>query len=103
MVLKPLKVKSKKNKALLFASASTGLNNFVVASTLATEEFSHISPRVIISTLNKRGGVIKYLNPKSIGNCYIQTNDLQVERLIQKAQIRKIVIGTSVTMKSGAK
>jgi len=72
MVLKPLKVKSKKNKALLFASASTGLNNFVVASTLATEEFSHISPRVIISTLTKRGGVIKYVDNTSV--CSVKTH-----------------------------
>ncbi len=65
--------------------------------------FFHISLALITSRANKRGGVIKYLKYKRVGNCYIQTNDLQVERLFQKAQIRKIVIGTSVTMKSGAK
>jgi hypothetical protein len=89
-----------KNKALLFAGSIAGLNNRVVLATKpATEEFSHISPALITSSANKRGGVIKYLNCKSAGNCNIQTSDLQDE--VQNVQTRKIVIGTSVTMKSG--
>jgi hypothetical protein len=91
-----------RNKALLFAGSIAGLNNRVALATKpATEEFFHISPALITSSATKRGGVNKYLNLISVGNCKIQTSDLQVERLIQKAQIRKIVIGTSVTMKSG--
>jgi hypothetical protein len=93
-------VKSKENKASLFASATTGLNNFVLATTLATEEFFHISPALIISSATKRGGVNKYLNLTSAGNCKIQTSDLQEE--IQNVQTRKYVFGTSITMKSGA-
>lgn len=100
MASQPIIMDKIKHKALLFAGATAGLNNHdVLAETPATEEFSHISPRVIISTLTKRGGVIKYLNCKSVGNCYIQTSDLQDE--VQNVQTRKIVIGTSVTMKSG--
>ena len=56
-----------KHKALLFAGATTGPNNHcMLAETPATEEFSHISPRVIISTLTKRGGVIKYVDNTSV-------------------------------------
>jgi len=99
MASKPLKVKSKQHKTSLFASSPTGLNNFVVASRLATEEFFHISPALIISSATKRGGVVKYLILTSAGNCKIQTSDLQDE--IQNVQTRKSVFGTSVTMKSG--
>ena len=92
----------KKNKALLFTGAIAGLNNHaVLATTPVTEEFFHISPALIISSATKRGGVVKYLNCESVGNCQIQTNDLQDE--IQNVQTRKIVFGTSVTMKSGTK
>jgi len=94
-------VKNKKDNALLFSGAPTGLNNFVVASTPETEEFFHISPALIISSATKRGGVNKYLNLESVGNCKIQTSDLQEE--IRNVQTRKYVFGTSVTMKSGTK
>ena len=92
------------NKALLFAGATPGPNNHcALAATPATEEFRHSSSRVIISTLTKNRGVEKYLNLTSAGNCQSQTSDLQIFDVIRKAQIRKIVIGTSVTMKLGAK
>ena len=92
------------NKALLFAGATPGLNNhLMLASTPATEEFRHSSPALIISSANKSRGVEKYLNLTSAGNCQSQTSDLQIFEMVRKAQIRKIVIGTSVTMKLGAK
>jgi len=102
MVLQPNSMDKKLNNALLFSGAITGLNNHaVLAVTPETEEFFHISPALITSSATKRGGVNKYLNCESAGNCKIQTSDLQDE--IQNVQTRKIVFGTSVTMKSGAK
>ncbi len=92
----------KRYKALLFTGSIAGPNNRAVLATKpVTEEFSHISPALITSSATKRGGVNKYLNCESAGNCKIQTSDLQDE--IQNVQTRKIVFGTSVTMKSGAK
>ena len=59
----------KQNKALLFAGATTGPNNHVMlVTTPATEEFSHISPALITSSANKRGGVKKYIDTDSVGS-----------------------------------
>lgn len=59
----------KLNKALLFAGATTGLNNrTTLAVTSATEEFFHISPEVITSTSIKRGGVEKSIDTNSVGS-----------------------------------
>ena len=60
----------KQNKALLFAGATAGLNNHcTLASTPATEEFSHISPALITSSAIKRGGVKKsVITNNSAGN-----------------------------------
>jgi hypothetical protein len=53
MVFQPYIVKNKNYRALLFAGAITGLNNYVLAETPATEEFCHSSPMLIISSINK--------------------------------------------------
>ncbi len=60
----------KQNKALLFAGATTGPNNHVMlVTTPATEEFFHISPALITSSANKRGGVRKsVITNNSAGN-----------------------------------
>jgi hypothetical protein len=61
---------NKEHKASLSAGATPGLNNCcVLAVTPATEEFFHISPALITSSANKRGGVRKsVITNNSAGN-----------------------------------
>jgi len=61
---------NKEHKASLSAGATPGLNNCcVLAVTPATEEFFHISPALITSSANKRGGVKKsVITNNSAGN-----------------------------------
>ena len=69
MASKPRIMNKNSHKALLFAGATAGLNNHcTLASTPATEEFSHISPALITSSANKRGGVKKYIDTTSTGS-----------------------------------
>jgi len=69
MVLQPNSMDKKLNNALLFSGAITGLNNHaVLAVTPETEEFFHISPALITSSANKRGGVKKYIDTDSVGS-----------------------------------
>ena len=69
MASKPRIMNKNSHKALLFAGATAGLNNHcTLASTPATEEFSHISPALITSSANKRGGVKKYIDTDSVGS-----------------------------------
>ena len=70
MVLQPNSMDKKLNNALLFSGAITGLNNHaVLAVTPETEEFFHISPALITSSANKRGGVRKsVITNNSAGN-----------------------------------
>lgn len=60
---------NKEHKASLSAGATPGLNNCcVLAVTPATEKFFHISPALITSSANKRGGVKKYIDTDSVGS-----------------------------------
>jgi hypothetical protein len=89
---------NKKPNTLLFASATPGPNNHcALAVTLATEEFFHISPALITSSANKRGGIKQYL-VNSTGNVHITTRDLQVGNDNGDAK----AFCTSLNRKSGA-
>jgi hypothetical protein len=92
MVLRPIIVKNKKYRALLFAGAITGLNNYVLVSTPATEEFCNSSPALIISSANKSIGIEKYADDKCV--CAVKNY------IIRPADLRGEVIGNVKAGKS---
>ena len=60
---------NKKSNTLLISGATTDLIHCVLAVTPETEEFFHISPALITSSANKRGGVRKsVITNNSAGN-----------------------------------
>ena len=98
-----MKMDKKKFKALMSAGANAGLNNrFHLVTTPATSEFSHISSIPDYIEDKKRGGIIRYNAFASAGNFTSSPVTCKFFKLSIDAQIRKIVIGTLVTTKSGA-
>lgn len=96
MVFQPFKVKNKNYKALLFAGAITGLNNFELAETPATEEFCNSSPTLIISSVNKSIGIEKYADTKCV--CAVKNHVIRPADLLSEV-ISNVKAGKSYDLR----
>lgn len=89
-------------KASMLAGANTGLNNLRhLVSTPATLEFCHSSSGPDYIEGKKSRGIIRYIALDSMSNFTSSLMTCKSFQISNDTQIRKIVIGTLVTTKSG--
>jgi len=93
----------KKNiTAFLLSGANTGLNNrMCLVATSETGKFCHSSDQPDYIEATKNRGIKRYIAFASVSNLKSRLMTCKSFQLSNDVQIRKIVIGTLVTTKSG--